>query len=163
MTLESTGIRCGESALEESVSNNERIDALVATVRDLNHEIRPKLSDTPGGDPPGNDLHTSLAKLREHEHSYSRLIRMMTLSDVAATTVGDTFEFLDPNAVSSRRLLSEFGTAREAILSVLRTLDDEQWNVKRDTPDGQRSLVEVVDELIESDRSYVSNVVQSER
>lgn len=87
----------------------------------------------------------------------------MTLAEAAASTVGDTFEFLDPDAVSSRRLLSEFGTAREAILSVLRTLDDSAWEVKRDTPNGERSLAEVIDELIESDRSYVSNVLQSER
>lgn len=145
------------------MSNTERIDALVATVRDLNHAIRPNLSDAPGGDPPGNDVHTSLAKLREHEHSYSRLIRLMTLAEGAASSVGDTFEYLDPNAVSSRRLLSEFGTAREAILSVLRTLDDSAWELKRDTPDGERSVAEVIDELIESDRSYVSNVMQAER
>lgn len=145
------------------MSNSERIDALVATVRDLNHAIRPKLTDTPGGDPPGNDIHTSLAKLREHEHSYSRLIRSMTLAEATANPAGDTFEYLDPNSVSSRRLLSEFGTAREAILSVLRTLDDSEWEVKRETPDGEKSVAEVIDELIESSRPYVDNVLKAER
>lgn len=137
----------------------EKIDALVQTVRDVNHEVRPKISNTPGGDPPGNPLHEAIIEIRDHEQGVSRLIRSLTLADLTAREeVGQLIEGRSSANIGTRQALAEFGTAREAILSILSQLSDEEWDEQRETEEGAVSVTKVIDDLIESDKTYLKKI-----
>ncbi len=138
----------------------EKIDKLVEMVRLVNHEFRPIISDTPGGDPPGNALHSTLAELRDHEQEVSRAVRTFTIADLTAREAPGIVVETDPiDQTSGRTLLSQFGTAREAILSILRTIDEEQWNAREETEDGgTTSITDLIDGLIVSDETMLTKL-----
>jgi hypothetical protein len=149
----------GKQLGEVSVSKVEKVNELVQMVRTLNWDVRPKLSNTPGGDPPGNPVHQALAELRDNEIIASQTIRGMSLSETAAQmAVQQETTHEPPDRIGSRQLLSEFGTARESILSLLRTVSDEDWSREHDTPNGAKSMADVVEELISSDRGLVDRI-----
>ena len=139
----------------------EKLSALVETVRELNWEIRPKINNVPGGDPPANALHIALSDLRENELQASQLIRSMSLAETAAGMSEDQLQVVehpDPTTIGSRQVLSEFATAREAILSIVRNLTDDQWKETHRTPNGDRTYEELVDGLIESDKTFTKRI-----
>lgn len=143
------------------MAKNEKIDALVATVRDINHEVRPKISNKEGGDPPGNPLHMAIVELRDHEQGVSRQIRSLTLADLTAREdVGELIEARSSDKIGTRQALAEFGTAREAILSILSQLNDEEWDQQRETDEGTISITKVIDDLIESDKKHMEKIRQ---
>lgn len=149
-----------DAAWEANVAYNEKIDTLVATVREIQHEFRPKVNDAPGGNPPGNPLHQAMADLRDHEQQVSRSIRTFTIADLTAREQpGQIIEPQPISETSGRTLLSQFATAREAILSILRTLDDEQWTEEQKTEDGTTTtILQQVDHLIASDKEMVKKL-----
>lgn len=141
------------------MARNEKIDALVQTVRDVNHEVRPKISNKPGGDPPGNPLHEAIIELRDHEQGVSRLIRSLTIADLTAREeVGELIEARSSANIGTRQALAEFGTAREAILSILSQLGDEEWEEQRETEEGTISITKVIDDLVESDKTHLKKI-----
>jgi hypothetical protein len=74
---------------------------------------------------------------------------------------GNIIEHSDAAKMSSRQLLSEFGTAREAILSLLRNFSDDDWTSARETADGTTSIEQIVDDLIASDQKYVDQILNA--
>ena len=144
------------------MAKSDKINELVQTVRKLNWEIRPKLTNTPGGNPPGNPMHTALTDLRNNEIQISQTIRNMSLaeSDVLVSEA-NVIEHSEASQMSSRQLLSEFGTAREAILSLLRNFTDEEWAQGHGTAEGDLSIEKIVDDLIASDRQYVERILSA--
>jgi hypothetical protein len=152
-------VRGGQQLGEVSVTKVEKVNELVQMVRTLNWEVRPKIGSTPGGDPSGNPVHQALGELRDQEIVASQTIRGMSLSETAAQMAvlqEATHEPVDK--VGSRQLLSEFGTARESILSLLRTISDEDWAQTHETPNGAKSMESVVDELIRTDRGLIERI-----
>ena len=145
---------------EVSVSYEDKIDQLVTTVRDLNHQIRPQITNVPGGDPPGNPRHEALAELRDHEQTISRTLKLMTLGELGVSAA-DTGSAQATNEIGSRSLLSEFATAREAILATLHAITDDEWEEEHDTADGSTTVNTVIDSLIESDKVLVPKVVEA--
>ncbi|MFW6075524.1 MAG: hypothetical protein ACOC9Y_08005 [Chloroflexota bacterium] len=86
----------------------------------------------------------------------------MTIADL--TVQAQEEQVLDEDAaekLSSRRLLSSFGTAREAILSILRIMDESEWDQERETEEGPMTVTQVVDELIESDKVLAKKVLDA--
>ena len=57
-----------------------------------------------------------------------------------------------------RSILSEFGTAREAILALIRELPEEEWGKQREGPNGQTTIQNVIDSLIANDRKALSEI-----
>jgi hypothetical protein len=145
------------------VAHSDKISELVQTVRQLNWEVRPKISTTAGANEAGSPLHTALTELRNNEIRTSQLIRGMSLSEtpVAGADVGRVIEHVEASTIGSRQLLSEFATAREAILSILRNLSDEDWTAPQNTAEGEFTYEGVVDSLIESDRQRVGQILST--
>ena len=144
------------------MTKTDKINELVQTVRTLNWEVRPKISNAPGGDPPGNPLHQALGELRNNEVTASQLIRSMSLSETAAQMSAEQEVTHDPvDQVGTRQLLSEFATARESILSLLRNVSDEDWAQAHETPNGTKSMEQAVDDLISSDRALVERITKA--
>lgn len=142
------------------MAHSDKISELVQTVRLLNWEVRPKISTASAGELEGSSLHNALTEIRNNEIRTSQLIRGMSLSESGQATedVGDVLEHVDASTVGSRQLLSEFGTARESILSILRNLTDEAWAEAQETYEGTWSYEQIVDELIESDRKFLEQI-----
>ena len=141
------------------MAHSDKISELVQTVRLLNWEVRPKITSVSARELEGSPLHNALADLRNSEIETSQLIRGMSLAETAVEgDTGQVVEHVDASTIGSRQLLSEFGTAREAILSILRNLTDEQWAEAHQTRDGSLSYEQVVDRLIESDRKNLERI-----
>lgn len=145
------------------MSQLDRIDALIATVRDLNHQVRPKTKTVPGGeDGTDKQLHALLSEMRDNEYRASRNIKLLTLDETQLAAQADVEAAYQPaEELSSRWLLSEFGTAREAILALVRErLSDEDWQRAHSTDEGSRSIEDEIDNLIESDKAYLAKIQQ---
>ena len=142
------------------MANTEKLSSLVETVRVLNWEVRPKIAGAPEMNNAGNPLHTALTEIRNNEIAASQQIRSISLAETIAQQgkEDDVEEQAEASTIGSRQLLSEFGTAREAILSILRNISDEQWAESHSTATGERSYEAIVDGLIESDKKYVSQI-----
>ncbi|MEZ4573123.1 MAG: hypothetical protein R2849_22955 [Thermomicrobiales bacterium] len=132
---------------------------MVQTVRKLNWEVRPKIASDPESNKAGHPLHQAIADIRNNEIRTSQLIRGMSLAEVGVEEdVGQVVEHVEADTVGARQLLSEFGTAREAILSILRTLPENEWEEAHDTFRGDKSFQDIVDDLIASDREHVAKI-----
>lgn len=160
--------------------NTDKIDALISTVRELNHQIRPKLNEDVGGGS-GNmaEVHSILGEMRNRELVSSHGIKRMMLSAregvdaqeiqnmmgtagtritlEEALAIHDDFETLP-----TRVVMSEFASAREAILSLLRELPDNEWTVKsgQALDENLDSIEAVVNHLIEEDKRAMTKISQ---
>lgn len=136
----------------------DKIDALIATVRDLNHTLRPKISNVPGGgDGVSQQVHSILGQMREKELEAALRIQAMLIGEQTASV--EKYR-LPLDEIGARSLLSEFGTAREAILASLRELPDAQWDEAHDMAAGNSSVSAVVDDLIAFDQTAVAQLKQ---
>lgn len=142
------------------MSRSDKLSELVQTVRILNWEVRPKITSASARELEGSPLHKALTDIRNNEIQTSQLIRGMSLSETGEATedVGTVLEHVDASTIGSRQLLSEFGTARESILSILRNVSDDEWHEEHETYEGKWTYEEIVDRLIESDRKALSMI-----
>lgn len=136
----------------------DKIDALIATVRELNYQVRPKLSNTVGGgDGMGQQAHSLLGEMRDTELAAVLRIQAMIVGEQA----GRDEKYRAPiDQVGSRSLLSEFTTAREATLASVRDLSDAQWEEPRETASSSSSVKDVVDGLLASDSASFAKLEQ---
>jgi hypothetical protein len=176
----SATISDGDYTQEELVAQNDKIDALIATVRELNHQVRPKLNEEIGGGS-GNmaELHKVLGEMRDRElissHGVKRMIlssregvddqeiqHMMGTSDARITLEEALAIHADTATLPTRVVMSEFASAREAILSLLRGLPEDDWTHKSTLAidEGRDSVAAVVDSLIEDDRKAMEKIHQ---
>lgn len=146
------------------MSYEEKIDQLVSTVRTLNFKVRPRATNTPGGDPgAGQLIHSLLAELRDNELRASQDVKRVTLGDAfLALEAGRDVVRSNPDEIGTLSLLSEFTTVRESILSSVRTYPADQWESQHETPDGPITMTSVVDGLIGSDKTYVTRIDQAQ-
>lgn len=162
------------------MSQTDKIDALIATVRELNHQVRPKLTEDIGGGT-GNmaDVHNIIAEMRNRELISSHGVKRMILSAREGVdsqeiqhmmgTSGDRItleEALaiheDADKLPTRQVMSEFASAREAILSLLRELPESEWTYKSTLAidEGRDSVEAVVDSLIAADKEAMAKINQ---
>jgi hypothetical protein len=140
------------------------IDQLIATYRELNMKIR------------GLDFGTEVAPaeligktdsvpailfaLRNRELNVSQAVKAMLLGGEA--TGDDEPAVLSEQQIaagtSPRVLLSQFGTARESILSQVRELPDETWDQIFKTPRGEMSLKAYLQTLVDRDKERMMQI-----
>lgn len=139
------------------------IDGLIDGYRDLNLSIRHAYQDVP------NDHSATAAKpvlnilrqMRDRELRASQAIRAMLLgNEVAADDEAAEVSIghYDLNEVSPIVLTSQFGTAREATLAMVRELSDEAWNTQFVTPRGEMTLRAYLQTLVERDRQRINEI-----
>ncbi|MEX2314416.1 MAG: DinB family protein [Thermomicrobiales bacterium] len=140
------------------MANSDLIDSLIATYRDLNMAIRP-LPDaqTTQAAAGGKSLRDLVLEMRDHEMRASQQLKLMTLGE-AGLAAG--MPEIAPSApgISIRSVLSEFGTAREAILALIRELSDEDWAAERHGPNGQTTIQAFIEELVAHDREALNRI-----
>jgi len=140
------------------VANSDLIDSLIATYRNLNMTIRPlsdaqveRLSDS------GGSLRDKIIDLRNNELQVSQQLKLMTLGEGGISGAMPDIAPIAPG-LNVRSILSEFGTAREAILALIRELSDDDWAMQREGPNGQTTIQKVIDNLIANDRQALSQI-----
>jgi hypothetical protein len=140
------------------VANSDLIDSLIATYRSLNLTIRP-LTDAQATQAAsgGKSLRDLVQDLRDHEMAASQQLKLMTLGEGA---LAGGMPEIAPSApgISTRSVLSEFGTAREAILALIRELPDDDWNAQREGPNGQTTILAFIQQLVAHDRDVLGKI-----
>jgi hypothetical protein len=140
------------------VANSDLIDSLIATYRNLNLTIRP-MSDAQVGQAAtgGKSLRDMIVDMRDHEMQTSQQLKLMSIGEGALS--GGMPEIL-PSApgISIRSVLSEFGTAREAILALIRELSDDAWTAEHDGPNGRTTIQAFIEQLVAHDREALSQI-----
>lgn len=142
------------------MAHSDLIDSLIGTYRTLNLTIRPianeKASAVGAG---GKSLLDVVADMRARELATSQLLKNMTMSDARAA--GSLGEIAVPEPFDDqdvRILLSEFGTAREAILALVRSMSDEQLDMERTGGEGASTIREVLDDLVARDKDILAQI-----
>jgi hypothetical protein len=140
------------------VANSDLIDSLIATYRNLNLTIRPlpeaQVNQAGSG---GASLRDLVVDLRNHEMAASQQLKLMTLGEGALA--GSMPEILPvAENLGVRAILSEFGTAREAILALVREMPDDDWAAEREGPNGRTTIKAFIEQLVAHDRQAVSQI-----
>ena len=144
------------------MADRDVVEALIATYRELNQRFRPLLAamNTDAGtveDP--TSLLGILYRLRNRELNASQAIKEM-LRGGERTIVDDEAEPLVTLQQTALGLvpivlLSQFGTAREATLAMVRDLPDSVWQQEFETPRGRMTLRAYLETLIARDREAI--------
>lgn len=158
----------------------DKIDALISTVRELNHQVRPMLSKDIGGGS-GNlaEVHSIIGEMRDRELVSSHSVKRMILSNregveaseiqnmmgtaEARITLEEALAIHEDSAkLPTRVVMSEFASAREAILSLLRELPDSDWETKSElgSDEGRDSIDAIIDHLIAEDKQAFQKINQ---
>lgn len=165
---------------EGLVPKTDKIDGLISTVRELNHQVRPMLTnDIGGGSGSLAEVHSIISEMRNRElissHGVKRMIltsregvdaseiqNMMGTSDARITLEEALAIHEDADKLPTRVVMSEFASAREAILSLLRELPDKGWETKSELAidEGRDSIDAVVDSLLAEDRQAMQKINQ---
>lgn len=168
----------GNNTQEELVAKTDKIDALISTVRELNHRVRPMLNEGIGGGQ-GNQAqaHAILGEMRNRElvasHGVKRMMlssrqgvdaieiqHMMGTDDVRITLEEALAIHQSPDKLPTRVVMSEFANAREAILSLIREIPDEQWSATADSKiEGELNSIDaIIDDLIAEDQKALQKI-----
>ncbi|HET9014100.1 MAG TPA: hypothetical protein VFN57_00780 [Thermomicrobiaceae bacterium] len=137
--------------------DQEIIDGLIASYRELNHRVRG--AGLTGADE-SSPVTQVLRRLRDRELRASQAVKRMLLGEAAEATdeaEADAVEFRGL-PLSPTVLLSQFGTARESTLSMVRDLPDEEWNKRFVTPNGEMTLRDYLKSLVDRDRERMSEI-----
>jgi len=143
------------------VAQTELIDSLIATYRELNNKVRRLPEDRltmRGTD--GTGVRDVVNQLREHEMRFSQALKeritgveMPEFGEGADAPVLGTEGEHDSTAV----LLSQFGTARESTLAMLRSLGEGEWQ-GTGTETNTRTIAASVQQLVEHDRRQLEQI-----
>ncbi|HEX3724139.1 MAG TPA: hypothetical protein VHV31_15230 [Nitrolancea sp.] len=140
------------------------IDQLIATIRELNMEIRSRdfgqtvsAADLTGK---SDSVPAILFGMRSREMNASQAVKRMLLGEevVSDDEPATLSEQQVAAGTSAKILLSQFGTAREAILSQVRELPDETWNQTMVTPRGEMTLKDYLQTLVERDNERMAQI-----
>jgi hypothetical protein len=143
------------------VAHSDLIDSLIGTYRTLNLSVRPvSQNHAMQAGPNGRSLRDVIAEMRERELATSQQLKNMTMADVRTSEQVDNVslpEPFDPDDI--RVLLSEFGTAREAILALVRNMPEEQLDLERPSAEGGTTTIRaVLDGIVKNDQRVMSEV-----
>jgi hypothetical protein len=141
------------------VAQQDLIDGLIATYRELNNRVRPLPEERlTMRDANGATIRDVLIRLRDQELKFSQALK----ERVTGGSVADLFSDVEAGVLgtesshdSSAVILSQFGTARESTLAMLRGLDPAGWT---DSSDGGRSIADSIRQLVQNDRRQVERI-----
>lgn len=143
-------------------NNEDLVNRMIDTFRQLNLLIRP-LSDEQLEARSGASasIQQILKGLRDGELRFSQLIKEKLTGQKINESLGDNAPVigLETGDEHAHVLLSQFGTARESTLSLIREMSDAHWN---DSVSG-RSIAERVQEQVENDQKTLENVQSTVR
>ncbi len=145
------------------MAHTELINSLITTYRELNNTVRSLPEDRLTGDGGETGVRDLVRRLRDHELRFSQALKeritgveMPDFGDGADAPVLGTESSND----STNVLLSQFGTARESTLAMLRRLQEADWQ-SASGADGGRTIAASVEQLVEHDRRQMEQITGS--
>lgn len=137
------------------MAERDLIDGLIALYRDLNLRVRGLPEDRLTlEDSKGQSIHSVITRLRDNEMTFSQALK----DAISGVPISEAL-FHDHHAVigtesesdTTAIILSQFGTARESTLAMLRTLTPEEWD--RTSQDGASIRSRLKEHMTRNDRS----------
>lgn len=151
----------GDDEREESgVAHTELIDSLITTYRELNNTVRRLPEDRLAGAAGGAGIRDMVRRLRDHELRFSQALKER-ITGVEMPDFGGGADApvlgMESSHDSTAVLLSQFGTARESTLAMLRGLSEAEWQGSSGQ-DGGRTIAASVQQLTEHDRRQMEQI-----
>lgn len=149
-----------DEGVETSMPDHELINEMIDVYRNLNIRLRGvdlnAIKDRKADN--GESLVEILNRMRNREYNASQAIKRMSLNDPSAGEYTEdqqavVLDELVATGVTPIIMLSQYGTAREATLSLLRTIEDETLDREVPSPRGTLSIREYCRALVNDDRS----------
>ena len=135
------------------------ISALITTYRELNNQVRPLPEEhlRQGGGAEGS-VRAVVTRLRDTELRFSQALKERVTGVAMPEIFGEAEAPVlgtetDHDSTAAR--ISQFGTAREATLALLRPLSEEGWNQELE---GGKPICARVEELIAHDRRQLERI-----
>ncbi len=136
----------------------QAFDELIATYRELNSRVRPLSEDRLRlGSAGGRSVRDVVQRLRDEELRFSQALKERLTGVPMPEIFGDDAPVLgtegedDATAV----LLSQFGTARESTLAMLRGVEGEDWTT---AIEGGTTISARIEQLRANDRRRVEQI-----
>lgn len=143
-------------------TRQQLIGQLIATYRDLNHQVRPRDEATLTGSGStgvgrAGSVRPIVERMRDDELRFAQALRERMTGVPMPDMVGDEAPIIgtESDDDSTAVIISQFGTARATTLSMLREIDDTSWS---DPIDGGRSLHERVQQLAANDTRHLERI-----
>jgi hypothetical protein len=139
--------------------DQEILNEMIEIYRDLNMKLRgPDLNAIAEQKADnGETLREILNRMRNREYNASQAIKLMSMgldaSEVDESSQSVVLDELIATGITPIILLSQFGTAREATLSLLRQAEEETIDAELGGPRGKMSIRQYCRELINDDRA----------
>lgn len=141
------------------MADQELINEMIQIYRELNLKLRGvdliPIAETKADN--GESLRDILNRMRNREYNASQAVKLMSMGDGASrvdeTAQATVLDDLISTGVTPIILLSQFGTAREATLSLLQQADETVIDKETASPRGQMSIREYCRALINDDRA----------
>jgi hypothetical protein len=142
------------------MGEQELFNGLIATYRELNLKVRTLPEERLSLGQPGNTVRDVVLEMRDDELRFSQALKDR-LSGVSLTGAfgdkGETqlIEIPSPDDTTVE-VISQFGTARESTLAMLRGMAPEVWD---DRDHGPATVREATEDLLASDGVHLEKIV----
>lgn len=141
------------------MQDHSAMDRLIGTYRELNAKVRPLPEDRLRLSSGNLSVREVISRMRDSELRFSQALK----ERITGVPIPDMFDENEVPVVgtegsndSTAVLLSQFGTARESTLAMLRSLTDEDW----DKPlTGGKPIRGGIQELVDNDRRQMERIV----
>jgi hypothetical protein len=143
-----------------TMSEQDLFDGLIATYRDLNLKVRQLPEERLKLGRSGETVRDVIIDLRDDELRFSQALKErltgVPMSDVF-TPAGEaaTAEIPSPDDTTAE-VLSQFGTARESTLAMLKSMLPEAWD---DTSQGTLTIRAAVGNLLSNDGQHMKTII----
>jgi len=137
--------------------DHQYIDQLIDTYHVLNSKVRPLGDERLSVDASGGSVEDVLRRMRDDELRFSQALRERTTGVGMPSVFGaDEMPVIGGEAAEEPAsvLISQFGSAREVTLSLLRGLPDPVW----DEMSGGKTIRAHVEELAQNDQRQLSRI-----
>ena len=150
----------GNGRKGKTMAEQELIDGLIATYRELNAKVRPlpeerlRLRSDGGG-----SVREVLTRLRDSELRFSQALKERITGVPMPEMFGEDevpVVGTESSEDTTATILSQFGTARESTLAMLRQLPEEDWH--RPIEGGQPVHTRIR-QLLDNDRRQMERIV----
>ena len=142
------------------MSEQELLNGLIATYRELNLKVRPLPEErlTLGGS--GNSVRDIVLQMRDEELHFSQALKDRLSGAGLTGAFGDKGETMlieipSPDDTTIE-VISQLGTARESTLAMLRGMAPETWD---DREHGPTTVREATEDLLVSDGAHLETIV----
>lgn len=146
------------------MADQELINGLIATYRELNARVRPlpeeRLQVRAGsGADGGGTVREAVTRLRDSELKFSQALKERITGVPMPEMFGEEETPIlgtESSADTTATVLSQFGTARESTLAMLRSLPAPDWD---QTVEGGEPIRDRVRQLYDNDRRQMERIV----